>query len=66
MRVESLLSCTSNRYRLTLRERDAQFLKDYIHDEGGINKLQQLNSAKLPDSQKNIKENALLFFQRLQ
>lgn len=62
----SLLSCTSNRYRLTLRERDAQFLKDYIHDEGGINKLQQLNSAKLPDSQKNIKENALLFFQRLQ
>lgn len=62
----SLIAGTRNRYRLTLRERDAEFFKEYIHDEGGINKLKDLNSANLSDSRKNIKENALLFVQRLQ
>jgi uncharacterized protein with ParB-like and HNH nuclease domain len=61
----SLLAGTPNRYRLTLRERDAQFFREYIYDEGGIEKLQELNSAKISDSQRNIKDNAILFLQQL-
>lgn len=57
---------TSNIYRLTLRERDAQFFKEYIQDEGGISKLKELNTIKLSDSCKNITQNALLFLERLQ
>jgi uncharacterized protein with ParB-like and HNH nuclease domain len=57
---------TSNRYRLTLRERDAQFFQRYIQDEKGIEKLNELNSAPLSDSQKNIYDNAQLFLNYLQ
>ncbi|MEG4283078.1 DUF262 domain-containing HNH endonuclease family protein [Microcoleus sp. A006_D1] len=60
----SLIAGTPNRYRLTLRERDADFFKAYIQNEGGINKLKELNSAELMESQKLIKENADLFLQR--
>ncbi|WP_375477110.1 DUF262 domain-containing protein [uncultured Nostoc sp.] len=55
-----------NVYRLNLRERDAQFFKEYIQDEGGIDKLKTLHTAKLSDSRKNIKENTLFFVSRLQ
>ncbi|QHG14663.1 DUF262 domain-containing protein [Nostoc sp. ATCC 53789] len=55
-----------NVYRLTVRERDAQFFKEYIQDEGGIDKLKNLHAAKLSDSRKNFKENTLLFVNRLQ
>ncbi|NEU78970.1 DUF262 domain-containing protein [Nostoc sp. UIC 10630] len=55
-----------NVYRLTVRERDAQFFKEYIQDEGGIDKLKNLHTAKLSDSRKNFKENTLLFVKRLQ
>lgn len=54
------------RYRLTLAKRDADFFKEYIQNEGGISNLKDLNSAALSDSQKNIKENALLFLKRLE
>ncbi|MBD1938305.1 DUF262 domain-containing protein [Microcoleus sp. FACHB-68] len=57
---------SKDNYRLTLRERDAEFFKKNIQKEGGINNLAELNSAVLSDSQKNIKENALLFIKRLQ
>jgi uncharacterized protein with ParB-like and HNH nuclease domain len=57
---------TPNRYRLTLAKRDADFFQEYIQHEGSINKLKDLNSAALSDSQKNIKENALLFLNRLE
>src|SRR6266571_2264821 len=57
---------TSNRYRLTLRERDAQFFQRYIQNEKGIEKLKELNPATLSDSQKNIYENTHSFFQYLQ
>ncbi|ACC78955.1 DUF262 domain-containing protein [Nostoc punctiforme] len=55
-----------NVYRLTVRERDAQFFKEYIQDEGGIDKLKNLHTAKLSDSRKNFKDNTLLFINRLQ
>ena len=60
----SLIAGIPDRYRLTLRERDAEFFKAYIQNEGGINKLKDLNSAELMDSQKLIKGNAHLFLQR--
>lgn len=62
----SSIAGTPNRYRLTLRERDAQFFQQYIQDEAGINQLENLNSAQLSDSQQNIKDNAILFLKRLQ
>lgn len=62
----SSIAGTPNRYRLTLRERDAQFFQQYIQDEAGINQLVNLNSAQLSDSQQNIKDNALLFLKCLQ
>jgi uncharacterized protein with ParB-like and HNH nuclease domain len=54
-----------NRYRLTLAKRDEEFFQKYIQDEGGIHKLKDLDSAALSDSQKNIKNNSILFLQSL-
>ncbi|MBH8562309.1 DUF262 domain-containing protein [Nostoc sp. CENA67] len=54
-----------NVYRLTVRERDAQFFKEYIQDESGIEKLKEIHLAKLSDSRKNFKDNVLCFVQRL-
>jgi uncharacterized protein with ParB-like and HNH nuclease domain len=55
-----------NCYRLTLAKRDAEFFQEYIQNEGGIGKLNDLNSTTISDSRKNIKENALLFVKKLQ
>jgi uncharacterized protein with ParB-like and HNH nuclease domain len=52
---------TANRYRLKLRERDDEFFRYYIQDEGGLEKLLRLNRAQLTDSQKNIQDNARYF-----
>ncbi|WOD37212.1 DUF262 domain-containing HNH endonuclease family protein [Nodosilinea sp. E11] len=57
---------TPNRYRLTLRERDEKFFRDYIQDEGGISKLIEKKDAILPDSQAHIRDNALHLLKRLQ
>jgi len=54
-----------NRYRLTLRERDADFFKDYIQTEGGFEQLKTLQDAVLADSQRHIFENALALLTRL-
>lgn len=52
---------TPDRYRLTLRERDAVFFQEHVQDSGGLEKLDALDSARLSDSQRNIQENARLF-----
>lgn len=62
----SLVRRTPNRYRLTLRERDAKFFRDYIQDEGGISKLLEKKDAILPDSQAHVRDNALHLLERLQ
>jgi hypothetical protein len=54
-----------NRYRLTLRERDAEFFKNYIQIEGGLEKLKTLKDSVLSDSQCHIRDNALLLLDRL-
>jgi uncharacterized protein with ParB-like and HNH nuclease domain len=54
------LSGTNARYRLTLRERDAEFFRKHIQDEGGFATLEGLDRAQLEnDAQRNLRENAL-------
>ncbi len=54
-----------DRYRLMLRNRDKEFFQKYIQHEGGIEQLEALDPVHLSDSQKNIRENALLYLRRL-
>ena len=54
-----------NRYRLTLRERDADFFREYVQDDGQIEKLRALDPRQLTDSRRNVRANALLFLDRL-
>jgi len=63
---ENIITGTPKRHRLRLRERDATFFQQYIQDEGGIEKLKTLQEATLPDSQRNIRDNALSFLRELQ
>src|SRR5207302_7778826 len=57
---------TPNRYRLRLRERDAQFFQKYIQDEDGIEELKNLSASSLSESQRNIRDNTLGFIRELQ
>jgi hypothetical protein len=56
---------TPDRFRLTLRERDADFFRDYVQKEGQIDKLRALNPGKLSDSQNNIRHNTAVLVDRL-
>ncbi len=65
----SLVAGTPNRYRLTLRERDAGFLRNYVQDVDGLIALENQKETlrkTAADSQKNILENALYFLRQLQ
>src|ERR1039458_360884 len=53
-----------DRLRLTLRDRDRDFFRDYIQRRDGICNLVKL-SDKLKDSQFNIRANAELYMRRL-
>ncbi len=57
---------TPSRYRLTLRKRDAEFFQKYIQAENGIKNLLALPPMALSESQRNIRDNALAYMQRLQ
>ncbi len=61
----SAIAKRETRYRLVLRERDAQFFKEHIQDEGGFEKLAQRQSVELSDSQRNMQQNGLLFLNRI-
>jgi len=60
-----VVTATENHYRLSLRERDCDFFRQFVQHEGGIEKLAALND-KLPDSQDNLRENARLFLASLE
>jgi hypothetical protein len=60
------LEGTPNRYRLTLRDRDAEFFRTHIQDQGQIVKLKKLNDGQLSDSQRNIRANAIWFVDKLE
>lgn len=61
----SAIEGTPNRYRLTLRERDADFFRSHIQNPCQIGKLKQMNPGQLSDAQQNIRENAMLYLDRL-
>jgi hypothetical protein len=56
---------TSDRYRLTLRDRDAEFFREYIQKDDGIKKL---IAGIVPenDSQEAILKNALMYYKRIE
>ena len=54
-----------NRYRLTLRDRDADFFRNHIQEDEQIDKLKGLDPRQLTDSRRNIRANAVLFLDRL-
>jgi hypothetical protein len=55
---------TKDRFRLRLRSRDQQFFEQYIQRVGGLAALP--TDAALSDSQRNIRDNAILFKEQLQ
>jgi hypothetical protein len=56
---------TQDRFRLSLRERDAEFFRQYVQMEDGFAKLIGLDDLA-SDSRKNLRDNARLFDERLQ
>lgn len=55
---------TRDRFRLTLRTRDAEFFQTHIQKEDGLGSLDG-NVEQTTDSQRNIRKNALFFLQKL-
>ncbi len=62
---EDPLKSSPARYRLRPKERDIIFFQDYIQKEGGITRLPGYVQARLSDSQRNMRENALLYLSQL-
>ncbi|MDA3915280.1 DUF4268 domain-containing protein [Oleiagrimonas sp.] len=60
----SMVFGTEARYRLSLRERDRDFFREYVQHGDGIEKLAGLNN-KLPDAQERLRENAQLYMAAL-
>jgi hypothetical protein len=60
----SAIRGTTDRFRLTLREKDRDFFQQYVQREDGMKALLPL-SDKLKDSRANIQGNARLFCDRL-
>lgn len=59
-----VVSATQARYRLSLRERDRDFFRQYVQHEGGLQTLVQLITP-LPDAQARLRSNAQVFIDRL-
>lgn len=59
------LAGTDARYRLQLRERDADFFRTYVQEPSGFKALVELEPARLSDAQRRIRENAIVLRQRL-
>lgn len=60
------LTSTPARYRLHPKDRDAGFFQQFIQSEGGIQRLgAQLPGGDLIESQRNMRDNALLYLRQL-
>lgn len=59
-----VVSATQARYRLSLRERDREFFRQYMQHEGGLKALSALN-ANLPDAQARLRGNVEVFMEGL-
>jgi hypothetical protein len=55
---------TQDRFRLSIRERDSAFFQKYVQRVGGLDKLVKLE-GELSDSQRNLRDNAILFQEKL-
>lgn len=55
---------TAPLYRLSLRDRDNEFFRQYVQGDDGIAKLAELNN-KLADPQDRLRSNARIFLERL-
>jgi len=56
---------TIDQARLTLRDRDHPFFGKYIQERVGIADIRSVATDSLPDSQRNLVQNAVLFLDRL-
>jgi len=56
---------SEDRYRLTLREEDCEFFKEFVQDREGFKKLIGQDVGSLNDSKKNMIENGKLFHTEL-
>lgn len=56
---------TSDRPRLSVREKDAEFFLKYVQEDGGLSKLLGLDPGQLSDSRLCFQENARLFVEVL-
>lgn len=59
-----IVSATQARYRLSLRDRDREFFRQYVQHESKLQQLTQLND-KLPDAQTRLRSNAEVFMNGL-
>lgn len=59
-----VVSATQARYRLSLRERDRDFFRQYVQHENGLQALAQL-TTNLPDAQTRLRANAQVFMEGL-
>ncbi|WP_186085609.1 DUF4357 domain-containing protein [Burkholderia gladioli] len=59
-----VVSATEASYRLSLRERDRDFFRQYVQHEDGLAKLIELNST-LPSAQERLRANAQVFMHGL-
>lgn len=59
-----VVSNTDARYRLSLRERDRDFFREFVQHEGGLQALSQ-NNDPLPDAQRRLRANAELLVSEL-
>lgn len=62
---ENKLHRTPARYRLSLRERDEEFFRTRIQNDGGLDTLQAVNEGALSDSQRNLVRNAKALRERV-
>ncbi|MFI5274844.1 MAG: DUF262 domain-containing protein [Ktedonobacterales bacterium] len=53
------------RYRVRPKERDVEFFQTYIQSEGAITRLSGQIHVRLTESQRNMRDNALLYLQRV-
>lgn len=60
----NLVKGTQARYRLSLRERDRDFFRQYVQHENGLQALTQLSTV-LPDAQARLQTNAQVFMDGL-
>lgn len=56
---------TIDQPRLTLRERDHGFFEKHIQNRDGISTISDVSTDSLPDSRRNLVDNARLFLDRL-